>query len=482
MRLALQQPVGHGVQVVETRAHVGEEAEGALLVAPELEHAGQAVEDVGGAALNLRLQALQGLDDLLRVLRLGHTDDAGLPACLLGLAGLVEVPEYLVAAALAGGEAVDQHKPPAPRAAAVSAQDGLRGAVEADQDDAARALGRAAKRRISTSAGAPESSSQTTLSPPWSPPNSLSTDGTPVLRMPSIMALTASRLGPASGNCQRWRILCPGTLRAQGARAAPQRCPGLDFSGALNYIRRGRAERWLSGRKRRFAKPLRALTVLPGFESLPLRQRSLRPAVFGVLHARPAPATRPAPAPAGAGPHRLQFVPGHLPPALGHRTGAALNGGRPGHRTPRRALDAREGLLRRRFAPGCLRQALRGAARARGRAGGWRATGGGPEGRRRRAGGGQRRAIGGYGRLPAGPAGHHDPRPVRRSGGDAAGAGALQNRVAGGQGEVAVQRGRRGHGGALAPLPVAYGRAVRRSWWLFFVGPFGSSDIPEAFR
>ncbi len=37
-------------------------------------------------------------------------------------------------------------------------------------------------------------------------------------------------------------------------------------------------------------------------------------------------------------------------------------------------------------------------------------------------------------------------------------------------------------GARYAPLPVAYGRAVRRSWWLFFVGPFGSSDIPEAFR
>ncbi len=37
-------------------------------------------------------------------------------------------------------------------------------------------------------------------------------------------------------------------------------------------------------------------------------------------------------------------------------------------------------------------------------------------------------------------------------------------------------------GERLAPVPVTYGRATRRFWWFFFVGPFESSDIPEAFR
>jgi hypothetical protein len=37
-------------------------------------------------------------------------------------------------------------------------------------------------------------------------------------------------------------------------------------------------------------------------------------------------------------------------------------------------------------------------------------------------------------------------------------------------------------GARAAPLPVAYGRAVRRFWWLFLLGPLECSDIPEEFR
>lgn len=52
-------------------------------------------------------------------------------------------------------------------------------------------------------------------------------------------------------------------------------------------------ERWLSGRKRRFAKPLYALTVYRGFESLSLRHFPLRVPTGTTLQFSPKP---PAPA------------------------------------------------------------------------------------------------------------------------------------------------------------------------------------------
>jgi hypothetical protein len=65
--------------------------------------------------------------------------------------------------------------------------------------------------------------------------------------------------------------LCGGNSAAAPSLATVSRCNYTTEESAEPCWHRLDPERWLSGRKRRFAKPVRGVNLLHGFESRPLR-------------------------------------------------------------------------------------------------------------------------------------------------------------------------------------------------------------------
>ena len=103
MGFLLQNPVGHGLKVIEPWAGVGEKFVSQILIAPDVLHSGQAVEDISDTCSLLDLDPIHGYPELRKVLGIFNFDHTSFKSLL---PSLIKITEEGVTVPLSRGKAV----------------------------------------------------------------------------------------------------------------------------------------------------------------------------------------------------------------------------------------------------------------------------------------------------------------------------------------------------------------------------------------